>query len=218
MAEKDKGNDAPIAAKGAAFKGWLRVFEDPRQEGRQKNVIIALLLIAILFLALALKALTPLKEKVPFFIESDSSTGAVTISNKIAKQFAPDESNIIFFVKIFIRDIITVDSRLTTDVYFPEGYAMTRGNATNELRQYIIDNKVLEKIGSDPNFKRDVRLISMPSFISQGVVLARYQVSDLKKNYAMTIHYAIIPPDTDEERLRNPIGFYITDFVINEEN
>jgi len=217
MAEKKVGNETPLAAKGVQFKGWLKVFEEPRQEGRQKNTIIIALLVVVAFMALALKAMAPLKEKLPYFVESDPNSGAVVISNKVAKEFTPDQGNVIYFIKLFVRDVITVDSRLTTDIYFPEAYEMTRGNATAQMRKYVIDNKILDQIAANPNFKRDVKLISVPSFIQENVLLARYQLSDGSKRYAMTIHYTLIPPATDEERLRNPIGFYVTDFVINEE-
>lgn len=213
----NKGNDAPLAAKGREFKGWLRVFEDPRLENRKQITIIVFLLLAIVAMALALLALTPLKETKPYFVESDGQSGAVAVSTRVAKEFTPDKNNIIYFIKLYVRNVLTVDSRLTTELYFPEAYAMSRGNAIQQLRQHIVNNKILESIADNPNLKRDVKLISLPSFISDKVVLARYQFTDGNKRYAMTIHYALIPPETDEDRLRNPIGFYVTDFVINEE-
>lgn len=212
-----KGNDAPLAAKGREFKGWLKVFEDPRLENRQKSILVGFLLVVIASMAIAINTMLPLKQMMPYFIESDGKSGSVAVSTRVAREFKPDQNNVAYFVKIFIRDLLTIDSRLTTELYFPEASAMVRGNALQQIRQYIVDNKVLDKIASDPNFKRDVKLISVPSFISDGVVLARYQLSNDPKRYAMTLHYAFVLPTTDEERLRNPIGFYITDLVINEE-
>lgn len=212
-----KVNDTPLAAKGREFKGWLKVFEDPRLENRQKNTLIVILLGAIIAMSLALYGMAPLKQKVPYFVESDSNSGAVSISNKVAREFKPDQSNAAYFIKVFIRDTLTIDSRLSPEIYLPEAFAMTRGNAVQQFRQFLVDSKIMDKIAADPNFKRDVKMISLPSFISESVALARYQLSTEQKRYAMTIHYAFIPPETDDERLRNPIGFYITDFVINEE-
>lgn len=212
-----KKNDTPLAAKGREFRGWLKVFEEPRVADRNKSAFILALLVVIAIMALTLNILMPLKQAVPYFIESDARSGAVAVSSRIAREFKPETNHIIYFVKLFIRDAFTVDSRLTTELYFPEASGMVRGDATQQLRKYVIEKKVLETIATTPNFKRDVKLISVPSFISEGVILARYTLSDDTKRYAMTIHYTIIPPETDEKRLSNPIGFYITDFVINEE-
>lgn len=217
LAASKKENAVPPAAKGIEFKGWLKVFEDPRLENRQKSVIIAMLLGVIVVMSLAIYGLTPLNQKVPYFIESDPNSGAVSISTRVAREFKPDNGHITYFVKIFIRDLLTIDSRLTPELYFPEAFVMTRGSARQQFKQLLVDSKVMDKIAADPNYKRDVKLISVPSFISEGVVLVRYQLSTEQKRYAMTIRYTFIPPETDEERLRNPVGFYITDFVINEE-
>lgn len=212
-----KENSTPLAAKGSEFKGWLKVFEDPRLENRQKSMIVVILLLAIIGLSITIMRILPLKEVRPYFIEADASSGAVAVSQRVAKEFTPDNNNIIYFIKIYIRNVMSVDSRLTTEMYFPEADTMSRGNARDQIRKYVIDNKILDTIVSNPNFKRDVKLISVPTFISDKVVLARYQLSDSDKRYAMTIHYALFPPTNDEERLRNPIGFYVTNFVIHEE-
>lgn len=216
MAETKK-NDTPLAAKGREFRGWLKVFEEPRVADRKKSTLILALLAVVAVMSLTINTMLPLKQSVPYFIEADAQSGAVAISTKTAREFKPETNHIIYFIKIFVRDVFTVDSRLTTELYFPEASGMVRGDARQQLRDYIIEKKVLEAIATDPNFKREVKLISVPSFISEGVILARYTLSDGTKRYAMTIHYTIIPPETDEQRLRNPIGFYVTNFVINEE-
>jgi len=170
----------------------------------------------------AIKAILPLKERIPYFVET-SSSGAVSVSQKVGQEFKPEQNNIRYFINMWVRDSFSVDSRLTTELYFPEAYSMSRGNAIQEMRDYIIKNKIIEGITTNPNWKREPK-ISTVSFIADGVVLVRYSIyeigqtsADNGKKLAITIHYTLIPPTTEEEINHNPIGFFVTDFTINEE-
>lgn len=215
-------NKSPINTKGERFKGWMKVFEEPRVENKRKSILLFVCMGIIISQGLAISTMLPLEKRIPYFVEVDNANGAVVANNKVGQEFKPEENNIKYFLNIWIRDIITIDSRLTNEIYFPEAYSMTRGNAITQVRDYISKAKVFEGLNSNINWKRIPKILTI-SFIAPGVVMVRYNIEEINggtdngKKMAATIHYALIPPTTEIEINHNPIGFFVTDFTINEE-
>lgn len=184
-------------------------------------MLAGLLGVVALAEALALWGMAPLKERIPYFIEADGATGRVSAASAIAKEFKPAEANVKFHLRGWVENLLTIDTR-TKEYLLPASYAMLRGSAMGEWRDWVENrDQPLKKIlQNNGNYRREARIRSVTA-VSDGVMLVRVllveSVGATPQSKVVTIHYALIPPTTEEEGLKNPLGLYITHFTINDE-
>jgi type IV secretory pathway component VirB8 len=207
---------------GASLKGlefWLHAFEAPRVQARRSLIVACLALIVVFAQGVAIMLMLPLKERVPYFIEAETSTGRVIASEKTAIQFKVDQINLRYHLGEWAKNLLTIDSR-TKEYLLPASYILCRAGALEDWRRWVDEtDKPLDKLVRNPTSRREALIVSV-SFISNGVaqirvVLRERGKSDVRK--AIIVHYAILPPTTDEEVHANPIGLNITNFTISDE-
>ena len=102
---------------------------------------------------------------------------------------------------------------------------MVLGKARTEVNDFLSSDNTLERMAQDPSLVRNValqRITILPS--AENVVTAIVRLETLNNSGAphsvtktVTLHYVLEPVRSDAEALRNPIGFYVTQFVIDEE-
>ena len=224
MARDSSSNETPQAVKTRRFLGWFAVFGKPGVTERFKTLLIVFLGLLAASMSVSINMLLPLKERVPYFVESDTVTGRVVKTDKAARQFKPGESNIRYFISQWVLDAMTIDSR-TKEYLIPAAYLKTRGQARDELRDWLTKDKTLERLVDNPLLKRSVHIVSK-SVVGDGVMLVRVELEERDGSNGqskvirkvMTIHYVLLPSEKEEELDDNPIGFFITHFVINDEN
>ncbi len=190
---------------------------------------MTLFLLASLALNIALgtgvTAMMPLKERVPYFVVSNKDTGLVQVSTLAAQQFIPDEQNIKYFAAKFVRELLTIDPYRTKTEFLPSAKTVVLSKAKTQVENFLTADNTLERMDKDPSLVRNVtlqRITILPS--AENVITAIVKLTTLSGNgaavsvvRAITLHYVLEPIKTDAEALRNPIGFYVTQFTIDEE-
>lgn len=225
MADNFGSNENPQAIKERRFRGWFGAFGKHNVTERSKTLLIVFLGILAFSESVTINMLFPLKERVPYWVESDPLSGRVVKSDKVARQFKPDEANIRYFIGKWVENAMTIDSR-TKEYLIPDAYLMTRGQARDELREWLVKDRTLERLDENPLLKRSVHIVSRSSVGDSGVMLVRVELEERDgansaprvTRKVISVQYATVPSDKEEELDANPIGFCVTHFVVNNES
>lgn len=197
----------------------------PRLEANRVTVLLLGSLAVNIAMAIALASLMPLKERIPYFVASDKDTGLVQVSALAARKFTPGEQNIKYFAAKFVRELLTIDPYRTRNEFLPSAKMMVLSKAKTQVENFLTADNTLERMDKDPSLARNVslqRITILPS--AENVITAIVKLTTLSGNSesttvtrAITLHYVLEPVKSDEEALHNPIGFYVTQFTIDEE-
>ncbi len=187
-------------------------------------LLVGALVVAVVE-AFALMALIPLKERVPYFLEVERVSGRVVVSSQAAKSFVPDENNKRYFISEWVKSMFAIDQLRTKELLLPRAKAMTRGKATTHYSAWLAKDQTIERMVESQKLSRSVEVKSI-SFVpgAENVVMVRavFRVDEgggvsREEGRVITLNYALIPPQTDDEILRNPIGLFVTEFNVDNE-
>lgn len=192
--------------------------------GRSRILVATLAGIALIEAATIMQMM-PLKERVPYFVEVEQTTGRVAPSDRAAKTFVADENNKRYFIKDWVQAMFSIDQARTKAILLPRAKSMTRGKATNQYSEWLDRDQTLRRMIEEPELSRSVELRSI-SFVpgAENVAIIRALFHTEGKyggrktdGKVITVTFALIPPETDEEILQNPIGLFVTEFNVDSE-
>jgi len=198
----------------------LSATEAPKIENRRLIGILMLTMMIVGAQALALAGLTPLKERIPYAVEVETATGAVVASGKPLSQWTPEENNIRYFLGRWSENLLAVDEH-SRDMRLPAAYAMLRGDTAFRQFEKLVrdDERHLSILREKPRYRRQAKLISI-SFLSEKTALIRVELTDTERKtrrVQITATFALLPPENDDEVLRNPVGLWIINFGVQDE-
>lgn len=122
-----------------AKQQYFAIYQRPFLEAdRFKLLALAFFLIALME-GIALIALMPLKQPMPYFVEWDHKSGAVWLSDRVASQFSPEANNKTFFLRQWATWWLTIKPNPieTLDTDIPLAASWTTGAASEQLRTYF---------------------------------------------------------------------------------
>lgn len=223
MAKKQERQPDPrISLRGV--QKYLNVVEAPQMERRRLLVLLLMLVMAVLMLSLGMMRMLPLKERVPYVlkVEEDSqgnATGRVDVAESDMAAFKPAEANIRYFLGQWATNLLTVDER-SRDVKLPASYTLLKGQAIQDWNRYIMNEaRPLEALSENPEFRQRADLISI-AFLTESTAMIRVKLTTnngMERRVQLTVNYALLPPEKEEDVYRNPIGLWITTFGVNNE-
>ena len=197
----------------------------PQLEANRITLLLVGSLMVNIALGFGIAALIPLKERVPYFVASNKETGLVQVSALAAQKFTPTEQNIKYFAAKFVRELLTIDPYRTKNEFLPSAKTVVLSKAKTQIDNFLTTDSTLERMAKDPSLVRNVafeRITILPS--AENVITAIVKLTTLSGNEpaesvikAITLHYVLQPVKSDIEALSNPIGFYVTQFTIDEE-
>lgn len=193
------------------------------RENRAWMIVFVLCLVAI-GQALALWAMLPLKERVPYIIEVEKTTGRMELADKVLTRWNVSQVNVDYFLRKWITRVDSLDS-LTITESIPKAATWTRTAATAELDEYVTKQKYAEKLVKNQHITQSVEVKTI-SYINDGkVALVRYDMVE-RSNGAeskriprlLSANVALVTPDQGSALERdNPIGLTISHFQITDE-
>lgn len=201
------------------------------QEGKEKaargrnSLLIGGLVGVALIQGVALVSMLPLKERIPYYLEVEQATGRVVPTSNVAKSFIPDENNKRYFLKEWVAAMFSIDQLRSRDILLPKAKSMSRGKAIGHYTGWLSRDKTIERMIEKPELTRVVQVKSIsfvPGAENVAIIRATFRTEGvageaLEEGKVITLSYAIVPPQTDEEILRNPIGLFITEFNVDSE-
>jgi len=202
-----------------AMQGYLDVLEAPKVERRRQTLIISVLAVAVAALSIIIAMMMPLRQMVPFFIEVETATGRVEVTDRVAQRFEATEPAIRYFLGRWIVDSYTIDE--STRPRIEGALRFLRGPAIEQFRRLIvIGERPFELLTNNPLHRRAVEFVAPPQIVAPGSAVVRIALVEGRNvvgRRQVNIRFAILPPQTDDDILRNPIGLWITDIsVVNE--
>lgn len=204
---------------------YLNVVEAPRVENRKLVGVLMILALAMLMMGVGMYRMLPLKERVPYVIvdELDSAgrqTGRVEVREGGMSHFQPQEAHLRYHLNQWVQDFLTIDE-YTESVRLPRSNSMLRGQALNDWRVYLANtHQPIERLQQNPDYRERAEVISM-NFLNDSTVLIRVKLTTRngsERRLSINLQTAIIPPATDEDIYRNPIGLWITTFGVSNES
>ncbi len=199
---------------------WFEVQGAPVVERNRYFLICLGLLLALTAACIALAMMAPLKTVVPFVLEKVEE-GAVVPAPMAAQQYQPGVPEKRYFIAQWARQLLTLDSHLT-EQYLSEAYRVTRSKATVEFTDWIQRAGPMAELKRDPTLTRTVAISSV-SLIQDQVALVRVATERRnagnpianREKFVLTIHFTTVPPKSEEELLSNPVGLFVTHFLVN---
>lgn len=198
---------------------YLNAVEAPRMENRRLIGLCLTLGVAVVAQGIGFMLTLPLKERVPYAIEVETTTGNVVASDRIARKFEPGENNIRYFLGRWVENLLAVDE-LTRSAKLPASYSLLKGQALADWQRYVTtQGRPLDLLAENPNYRLRAELISI-TFLTDEKALIRVKLTNDRgeeRRVVVDANFAIVPPQSDEDVQRNPIGLWITSFGVQNE-
>lgn len=201
------------------MKAAMRLFDTRGQDqiSRDRMGLIALsMTLVVLTLGAALFMLTPLKTVVPYVIETDQS-GATQAVAPASTTFTPTEAQVRHELYTFVEYIWSLDAALL-EHNLQHAYGRTRGKAIDVFKEFVQTRAPFERWREDNSLSIQAQVTAL-NFVSKNAAIMRVAVTERRRNsqpvtehYQMVLHFSIVPPASEEDIRKNPIGFFVTDF------
>ena len=122
-----------------AHRLYYAVFQRPLQQADRSALVAFAFFLLALIEGIALYQLVPLKQQTPYFVEWDSRSGAVWISDRVAERFTPETANKTFFLRQWATWLLTIKPNPSDsiDVDIPKATRWTIGTATDQVTNYF---------------------------------------------------------------------------------
>lgn len=202
-----------------AVQRLLNEVEAPKVQNRR--LLGALITVSAVCLAqgIAIMAMLPLKERIPYAVEVETATGNVAVSDRLAQKFEVQETNIRYFLGRWSENLLSVDEN-SRGVRLPASYAMLKGDALADWQRYVTgQGGPLQILAENPEYRQRAELISI-TFLSDKSAMIRVKLTNAngeERRVQVNVTYVLVPPTSDEEVQRNPIGLWITTFGVQNE-
>lgn len=214
-------DSAPLTAFERARIEWFERYGCAVVERNRMYLGWALTTAALLAACLAIAALLPLKTVEPYVVRV-ADNGQVAVERAAAQRYTPGRAERTYFASRWVQQLLTLDPYLT-ERQLSEAWRMTSGLATRQLLDWLRTERPLERLRRDPALSRSVAIVTVVP-LDESVMQVRVRTEtragggELRSAVVqVTLHYAIVPPRTEAEIIRNPIGLYVTRFSLAEE-
>jgi type IV secretory pathway component VirB8 len=218
----DPIGNSPDVALEKGRREWFERVGSPTVEKSRYFVIAVLIAVLMIALVFALIRMMPLNRTVPFIVQVDKQSGMVTSRPVRAEEFKPGQPEQQYFIVQWVRHLLELDPYVT-ERNLSDAYQLTRGKAIDEFTDFINKTQPIKRVKTTTSLTRSVNVKSV-SFVDAGSAMVRVSTEErqvgqdaIVKNYVLTVHFSMLPPETEAEIIKNPIGIFITHFAINEE-
>lgn len=228
--ERGMADAAPDTAFVRARNEFYESVGTPVVQRARLWTINIVLLGVIIAMALAIKAMLPLKTVQPWVVKVDDARGTVELDKgaaTLAQAYSPSrpvlERELFEFVKALWS--INGDYPTLTKETQESAYARTRDRAAQEFRDFVKREGIYGRMRSEPGLTRSVERKTITFRAEEGVAMARFATSErtrskpdaVRREWLMMLQYKLVPQNAPNEIERNPLGLYVFHFEINEE-
>lgn len=218
----DPIGNSPLTAYAKGKQEWFERCGSPTVERARYFVLAALFGLCLLVLVFALAQSMPLSRAVPFMVTVNGVTGEASPSRMPAEAFKPNAVSKQFFIVRWVRNMMELDP-YTTERSLSEAFENTRSTGTEEFTEFLAKTKPIVRVKTETGLTRTVEVksyspLNEASSLVRIVTVERSPGKDpIRHYYVVTVHYAIVPPTSETEIMKNPLGLFITHFAINED-
>jgi type IV secretion system protein TrbF len=167
----------------------------------------------------------PLRKRVPYFFEVDSSSGRVGLSNRVVEELKVSDQNTAYFLRLWTARMVTINAGTLKDG-LPAAYRWTRGSAQTEMDDWSEKtDRTAERIAKTPGLTRE--LLGQPTvsfnedrniaFIDFSWLQKVNGIETDRKRKLLTVEFGLVSPKGSQEDPDNPLGIAITHFTVNDQ-
>ena len=203
---------------------WYERFAKPMLDRNRLFVISVMLGCVCLVLGIALILLIPQTENriLPVLVSQHASGAVTTEIVRPSTTFDPTQATIHYFAARWVRELLGLEGALT-QLNMIRAYRQTVGNATAQFKHFIRVWNPLGRVNAHPDESRSVRLRSI-AWVSPDILVVRVATHtedvsrsvNRRRRLILTLTYRIVPPHSLTGIYSNPIGFYLSNFVIED--
>lgn len=180
------------------------------------------LVAALVLSSVAIFRMLPLV-RVQAVLVHESKSGQLSAQAVNDESFSPDQAAIAYAINDWASNLLTVNGTIQQELV-DKALAITTGQATDQVKAFYQVNNPAALMRHQPEFLRTYHYLSI-NFINANAALLRFETTDRQSPGAqpessifdMTVSFAIAPPKTVNEAIRNPSGLYVTSFNLNKE-
>lgn len=196
---------------------FAEIFGSALVNSRRMFVISSLAIFVAGASVLALYRVAVSKVAIPWMYPV-SETGGVMDRPVRLEPITPSKAVLKAELGKWLEQVYTIDAKQTLAM-FREANKRTSGKALEQFREFRAQEEVMRKIKEQPDFIRTVKVNSVD--VSQdGIAFAYLTTNESSgteapsnpKTFRVTLHYKIVPPDTEAKILQNPLGLFVTFF------
>jgi type IV secretion system protein TrbF len=188
---------------------------------RNNLILLSFLGLCLIGLVLAM----PLRKRIPYFFEVDSSSGRVGLTNRVAEELKVSDKNVAYFMRLWVARLATINAATLKDG-LPSAYRWTRASAQTELDEWTEKtDRTAERIAKTPGLTRE--LLGQPTvsfnedrnigFIDFSWIEKINGIETERKRKLLTLEFGLVPPKNADEDPDNPLGIAITHFTVNDQ-
>jgi type IV secretory pathway component VirB8 len=210
--------NTPAVVHDQSVRLYAELFGDPAVHAARWFVVSVVELLVICLLLAVIWAMLPLQKIVPYVVESNETTGAITARSLDAAAYRPTTVMIRSEVNKWVEQMLSIDPYQTRD-NLRKSTLLLRSKAVNEHTEWLRSEGQFKRLATTPTLVRTVQVNSIDSS-KEGLIFVfattteRTQGEPKEQRWRITIHYTIVPPTTEQELLANPAGLAITHFEI----
>ena len=218
----DPFGNSPMTAFEKGKNEWFERMGSPVVERDRYFILAGVFGIAFIGLVAGLITMMPLSRVVPYTVQVDKLTGEAVATRSAAQIYKAGNPEKQYFLTRWVRGLMELDSN-TTAKSLAEVFDATRSKATDEFTDFLSKTRPLVRVRTEVGLTRTVEIKSYSPINDQSVIV-RFATEErstgqktVRRNYIITIHYAIDPPTSEAGIMKNPIGLFVTHFAINED-
>lgn len=208
-------NTPPIAAATPAQK-FSELYGNAATNSSRWFVFSMLLLLTNILLAISLAVLVPLKQVVPYLVETNAEKLLVAQPFR-AEEFRPDARFVKSEATAYVRNLMTIDPYLTRG-NFEAAMRRSTDKAIGKVKDLIASDQPFERLAKQPGLVREA-VVSSVDTSQPGVLFATVTTNErlsqnppIVENWRFTIHYKTVAPTSEAQLMDNPLGIHFVYF------
>jgi len=220
-------DDAPAMASAKeveAIRAWFERYGHHYVEKNRYFTLLCLISLVAVSESLVLAAMFPLEKIEPYVITVAKDTGRPDAKALSAEPYQVDVADEKYFLGRFVSLAMEIDPA-TTEGNLKEAAGMCLDKGGVELQELVHDQQPLVKLANEPTFTRHIDINTITILPQGDTALVRIYTHELStgdttpitKSWMFTVHFKIVPPESDAAIYKNPLGLYVTDFAYQQE-
>jgi type IV secretory pathway component VirB8 len=205
--------NTPPVVDGSPKRTFAALHGDTSVFGARCFVLAAFMGVIVIVQGVALAQLIPLKTTTAYIVEPRQDGLAVHVPKPA--DFKPQNAYVQAEIGRFVRRVMLIDPHRTRDEQ-KAALAVLRGKAVAEHRQLLEEDQVFRRMLETPDLVRTVDAVSVDvskegiAFVFVTTTERVGQNTPRTQKWRFALHYALIPPESEEQIMANPVGLAIT--------
>lgn len=216
-------NAPPVAhADIIAMRAWFERYGHHYVERNRYATLTIILGVMCSALAGSIWFMLPLKTVEPYIITINEATGAPDARRARAQDYEPGEKEVQYFLARFASLMWEID-RFKSKENLIQAAGMTIDEGAAKLNDWINETNIFGRLRENDSLTRTVTISSVTALGKEAAIVRittlerGLNTPEKREKWLLTLHFRFVPPETESDILKNPLGIYIHNLTIQED-